>query len=73
MDAETVEYSATAPMNVRQIRTPHGAAGTFSGWFTFVRGAVITRRQALRVLLFGPMRGRIETAQSNDPDHWRAR
>jgi hypothetical protein len=70
-DLPTVEYSATVPMSVRQTRIPHGAAGTFSGWFTFVRGAVITRRTALKILLFGPRRGRIETVQSNDPEHWR--
>lgn len=49
----------------RQVRSPDG-----NGWFTFVRGAHISRRTALRVLLFGPVRGRIETAQSDDPDYW---
>jgi hypothetical protein len=70
-EPKTIEYDATVPMNVRMCRTPHGAACTFSGWYTFTRGAIITRRQALRILLFGPRRGRIETTQSNNPDHWR--
>lgn len=57
-------------MEIKSARIPNGAAGTWSGWYTFVRGAKITRRKALRVLLFGPVRGRIETAQSDDPGYW---
>lgn len=53
---------------VRSVRVPHGAAGTFSGWFSFARGTMITRRMALRVLLSGPVRSRIETWQSDDPE-----
>lgn len=60
----------TFEAEVYKIRTPHGAAGTFNGWYTFVRGAMITRRMALRVLLFGPRRGKIVTMQSNDEHTW---
>lgn len=55
---------------VYKIRVPHGEAGTFSGWYTFARGALITRRTALRVLIFGPRRAKIVTAQSNDQHYW---
>lgn len=55
-----------APMEVRQVRIPQG-----TGWFTFARGAIIKRRTALRILICGSMRGRIETVQSNDPEKWR--
>jgi hypothetical protein len=51
-------------MIVRSARIPQGAAGSFSGWYTHVRGALVGRRQALRILVFGPERSKIETAQS---------
>jgi hypothetical protein len=50
-------------MTIRSTRIPHG-----NGWYSFVRGAMISRRQALHVLIFGPERARIESWQSNDPE-----
>ena len=50
-------------MTIRSTRIPHG-----NGWFTFARGAMISRRLALRVLIFGPQRARIESWQSDNPD-----
>lgn len=50
-------------MTVRSMRDPHNS-GEHNGWFTHCRGAMIGRRQALRVLLLGKTRGRIETKQS---------
>lgn len=57
------------PMSVQGARIPHGEVGHWNGWYTYCRGALISRRTALRVLLFGPVRGRIETVQSNDSDY----
>lgn len=61
---------STPPITIKLLRSPNGTAGVFHGWYTFARGAVTTRRTALRVLVFGPCRARIETAQSNNPNFW---
>lgn len=66
---EYIEDSTEANMDVRQVRIPHHG-GDHNGWFTFVRGAVLSRREAWRILLFGPKRGRIELAQSEDSNYW---
>jgi hypothetical protein len=60
----------TPSMAVRQIRMPHNS-GEHNGWFTITRGAMVTRREALRILLFGTKRARIETVQTNNPELWR--
>jgi hypothetical protein len=62
--------ATTTSMTSRKIRVPHGEAGTHNGWFTFVRGEMITRREALRVLIFGPRLAKIETTQSDDKHTW---
>jgi hypothetical protein len=62
---------AQVPMTVRQVRIPHGFAEQHNGWFTFVRGAPVRRRDALRMLLSPKKsRARIEFVQSDDPKHW---
>lgn len=53
---------------VRRVVIPHGGVKSHNGWFSIVRGAMITRRQALRVLLLGPVRARVEHLQSEDPE-----
>jgi hypothetical protein len=66
---ESEHLLSMPPHNVSRIRVPHGAAGTFSSWFTFVRGQKVPRR-AIPGILLGRYRGRIETVQSNDPELW---
>lgn len=58
----------TNVFTVRRVVCPHNPVGEYNGWYSVVRGAMITRRQALRVLLFGPTRARIEHAQTQDQE-----
>lgn len=57
-------------MICKAVRIPNGEPGSFTGWYTHVRGSMITRRQALAVLIFGPMRSRIDYVQTQDKE-WR--
>jgi hypothetical protein len=65
----SADQPAAHPLPVRQVRIPHGG-GDFNGWYSFARGAMISRRLALRVLIFGPRRSKIETMQSQDAKEW---
>lgn len=58
-------------MTARMIRIPHAEKVDNNTWFSFARGAIVTRRHALLILLRGPMRARIETTQSNNSNFWK--
>lgn len=63
---EQIENAYCMEMEVRQTRVPQG-----NGWYFIARGAVISRKLALKILILGPRRSKIQTVQTQDPDHWR--
>lgn len=56
------------PFLIRRVVLPHNDVGNHNGWYSVVRGGMITRRMALQVLLRGPVRARIEHVQTQDPE-----